>query len=156
MHKGMMTDGRRLVRNETLLLVGLALAIGLLLGSLLGAGRPWQDVRPAPSSPPSARSEDTSQPTVLSGGVEAGAMSPRATAQYRAFYAQQMASEAALEHWALPTASASVTSSQHSPFYAQQMASEAALRRWSPPAPGTPAVVDEPAAPLVVNGVQFK
>jgi hypothetical protein len=131
MHKGMLTDDRRVARYGTLLLAGLALLIGLILGSLLGVGHHWQNVQPALSSPRSARPVDTSQLPVQRGGVEAHAMSPRAAAQYRAFYGQQMASEAALERWALPTASTSKISPAHSAFYAQQMASEAALERWA-------------------------
>lgn len=46
-------------------------------------------------------------------------MSPQALAQYRAFYTQQLVSEAALERWSLPDDAAQSRTTQQQRFYAE-------------------------------------
>lgn len=83
-------------------------------------------------------------------------MSLQALAQYRAFYAQQLASEAMLERWSLPEEAAQGRTTQQQRFHAEQMASEAALGRWSSAWPESSPPRPPEAPQRLTAGVPFE
>lgn len=101
---------------------------------------------------------EASKPGVAPTGEAATetALSPRAIAQYQAFYEEQTANEAALERWALLEAPTPKVSVEHDAFIAQQMASEAALEQWSRAQHATTRVDVPPTMPMQVEGERLR
>lgn len=150
MRKGMVERVRRPVAQEGgQIFVVLLVGIGLLWALVLYTRVPAEPPLPVASTNLLLESIESSS--------DAGGMSPRALAQYRAFYAQQMASEAALEQWVRPEAGeARGSTAQHRRFYAQQMASETSLNGWSWPVRELPVLKAPPFRSQVVDGVELE
>lgn len=83
-------------------------------------------------------------------------LSGPALAEYRAFYAEQIASEAALEHWALPAEAAAERAAPSRVADAELLASEAALGRWTTTAPHVPAAAPAELPIPATAGVQSR
>lgn len=98
--RAMKRGKRSMPRRWRLVIVGAMGLSALLLAGVLtvrGSGERVESTQPVSRPVP-----QVSEPSVQPAGQQQAAMSPRAEKQYRAFYAQQMALEAALERWSGP------------------------------------------------------